>query len=141
MSDCTTTDNTAHVLFVYGGDPILFKNCTFKNNIYTGVIYHTYFRRYISDTFYLVDDSSSDLPNLTLEDCIVENATFNTEKYVTFKNSSENVAGSIFNEGSIPTIIAITALVASVTSIALTVVSNKKNKAVTANVTETDNEE
>ena len=70
------TDNTAHVLFVYGGDPILFKNCTFKNNIYTGVIYHTYFRRYISDTFYLVDDSSSDLPNLTLEDCIVENATF-----------------------------------------------------------------
>ena len=137
MSDCTITDNTAHVLFLYGTYPVLFKNCTFKNNIYTGEIYHTYFRNYMSDTFHFAVDSPSRLPSLTLEDCIVENATFNTEKYVTFKNSSENAIGSIFSEGSLTMIVSMTALVASVTAIGITISSNKKKKA----VAETSDEE
>ena len=126
MSDCTITDNTAHVLFAYGTDPVLFKNCTFKNNIYTGVIYHTYFRNYMSDTFHFAVDTPSRIPSLTLEDCIVENATFNTEKYVTFKNSSEHAVGSIFSEGTLTMIISITALVASVAAIGVSVTLNKK---------------
>ena len=138
MSDCTITDNTAHVLFFSGGSaPVLFKNCTLKNNIYTGEVYITLPRGYISDTFHLLDIYKSDRPSLTFEDCIVEDATFNTEKYVTFKNSSETAAGSIFSEGSLSMVVSIAALVASVAAIVVTISSNKKKKA----VAETSDEE
>ena len=138
MSDCTITDNTAHVLFFSGGSaPVLFKNCTLKNNIYTGEVYITLPRGYISDTFHLLDIYKSDRPSLTFEDCIVEDATFNTDKYVTFKNSSETAAGSIFSEGSLSMVVSIAALVASVAAIVVTISSNKKKKA----VAETSDEE
>ena len=135
MTDCTATDNISGVLYVQDRDnnKQIIKNCTFNNNV-----------RQRDDvdykTFHFYAKSGKSRFDLTFIDCDFGDSTFNDKTLAKFTNSS-NVVGSVFNEGSVTMIVSLAALVASVTSIALTVVSNKKNKAVTANDTETGDEE
>ena len=75
-------------------------------------------------TFYISNESA----NVSFTDCDLGDSTFTNKNYAKFTNSS--VAGSIFSEGSLTMVVAIVALVASVTSICLTVVANKKKKEV-----------
>ena len=73
-------------------------------------------------TFYISDDNA----NVSFTDCDLGNSTFTNKNYAKFTSSS--VTGSIFSEGSLAMVVAIAALVTSITSICLTVVSNKKKK-------------
>ena len=83
---------------------------------------------------------------ITFVDCDFGEATFSDKNAVTFVGGTvSNSTGSIFGEGSLSTIIALLALIASAVSIFLTVYYNKKKAVpVAANgvaETETDDEE
>ena len=125
MKKCTVTDNQANVAYdrlALSSAPVakVIEKCTFNNN-HPGkdIVY-----RALSNpgTFCF----SSNKADVSFVDCDFGNSTFTNKNYAKFKNSS--VVGSIFNEGSIVTIISIAALVSSVISITMTAVSNKKKK-------------
>ena len=128
MTNCNVTDNYAGVAFIRHNifkhtKYSAFTNCLFSNNkpeasetVYRGVKN--------PGTFYISDDNA----NVSFTDCNLGDSTFTNKNYAKFTNSS--VAGSIFSEGSLTMVVAIVALVASVTSICLTVVANKKKKEV-----------
>ena len=84
--------------------------------------------------------------NVTFVDCDFGKATFSNKNAATFVGGTvSNSTGSIFGEGSLSTIIALLALIASGVAIFLTVYYNKKKAVpVAANgvaETETDDEE
>ena len=141
MKDCTVTDNLANAAFFYHTDADLirsasqynFENCTFNNN--HPVNDTDYLAKNNNGTFCIKDEK---IGKVTFDQCEFGDSTFVNKNLATFKNSSTTTIGSIFNEGSVTMIVAIMALAASVASIALTVVSNKKKKAVAVN---NDNEE
>ena len=128
MTNCNVTDNYAGVAFIRHNifkhtKYSAFTNCLFSNNkpeasetVYRGVKN--------PGTFYISDDNA----NVSFTDCDLGNSTFTNKNYAKFTNSS--VAGSIFSEGSLTMVVAIAALIASVISICLTVVANKKKKEV-----------
>ena len=126
MTNCNVIDNYAGVAFIRHNifkhtKYSTFTKCLFSNNkpeasetVYRGVKN--------PGTFYISDDNA----NVSFTDCNLSDSTFTNKNYAKFTNSS--VAGSIFSEGSLTIVVAIAALVTSITSICLTVVSNKKKK-------------
>ena len=137
MKDSTVTDNHANVAFVYHsengvyrpGVASTFENCTFNNN-HSENTDMTYRGTKNPGTFYFTDK----YVDVTFIKCDLGDSAFTNKNFAKFTSSS--VVGSIFNEGSITMIVSITALVASVAAIGITVASNKKKKA----VAETDEE-
>ena len=147
ISDCTATNNAANVLFVAAdyADEIcgIVRNCTFDNNslgtstdrvvsVSSGAKMKT-----IHFYAYKLKDlsSSKEKIDVTFENCEFGNATFANKSVATFTNGA--LAGSLIGEGSLTMIVSITALIASVTAIGITLASNKKKK----DTPETDDEE
>ena len=131
MKDSTVIDNHANVAFVYHsengvyrpGVASTFESCTFNNN-HSENTDMTYRGTKNPGTFYFADK----YVDVTFIQCDLGDSTFTNKNVAKFTNSS--VIGSIFNEGSLVMIISITALVASVAAIGMTIITNKKKKAV-----------
>lgn len=108
------TDNAFSVWY---GTKASFTNCTFNKNKTTD---HTFLIPYTSSA------------NVTFTDCDMGDSTISESeqnKHVFFVNTEKDNSapfGSIFSEGSLSTVIALLALVASAVSICLTVAYNKK---------------
>ena len=136
MKDSTVTDNIANVAafyhtetyFIRPSSNYTFENCTFNNNNPINDTNHLAASN--QGTFCIKDEK---IGKVTFNKCEFGDATFVNKQFATFKDSSITNVGSIFNEGSVTMLMTITALVASVASITLTVVYNKKKKAVAVN--------
>ena len=151
LSNCKVTDNYANVLYagtskstsqnpvVGGGSPNspantvktigatvgVIQNCTFNNNS-LGKSAEAMTDKTKLTTFFFAGEKYE--MNISFTKCEFGNSTFTNKNFAKFINSS--VTGSLFSEGSLTMIVSITALVTSITSICLTVVSNKKKKEV-----------
>ena len=93
---------------------IYFENCIFSKNLLTTVI---------SYTFNIDTDC-----DISFMDCKFSNVTFNNRKYADFYTGGNFGTGSIFGDGSVAMIVSILALITSIASIGITIVSNKKKK-------------
>ena len=146
FSDCTVTDNYANVLYagtnkssyqnpVLGGASAnktaganivtvgVIKSCTFNNNS-LGKSAEAMTGETKLTTFFFSGEKRE--LNVSFTNCEFGNSTFTNKNLVRISNSS--FTGSLFSEGSLTIVVAIAALVTSITSICLTVVSNKKKK-------------
>jgi hypothetical protein len=113
VTDTAVTNNQSIVLGGNCNKESTFTRCTFQGNT--------------PDTYTFEFATSTESP--TFVDCTMNNSTYNNKSYAKFKSSSALLAGSIFNENSMTMIIAVLALVASVASICVTVICNKKKTA------------
>ena len=75
--------------------------------------------------------------DISFMDCKFANTTFENKNYADFYTDGNFGPGSIFGEGSLAIVISILALVASLVSIGITIVFNKKKK-VAVNTIEED---
>ena len=125
VSDTSFVENYANVFYGYGESDAIgtFDRCTFGNNASWNGYY----------SFKFAFNNSQ----LIFTDCYFGNSTFNDRSRVKFVDSTQALAGSLIGEGSLTMIVSITALIASVTAIGLTLASNKKKK----DTPETDDEE
>ena len=125
LKGVTITDNASRVICVDNGDEkVTMTECTLNNNTPA--------------------DGTADIQvetkgTLVLTDCTLGDTTFKDKNMVTF---SDKAVGSIFGEGSLTMIVAITALIASAAAIFVSVSSKKKAVSSTANnAQETEDEE
>ena len=126
LMSVTITDNASVVIYVENdSEKVTMTECTLNNN--TPV------------------DNATDIKvetkgTLVMTDCDLGDTTFENKNMVTFSNKA---VGSVFGEGSLTTVVALLALIASAVSIFLTVYYNKKKAvSVTANnVAEGENKE
>ena len=125
VSDTSFVENYANVFYGYGESDAIgtFDRCTFGNNASWNGYY----------SFKFAFNNSQ----LIFTDCYFGNSTFNDRSRVKFVDSTQALAGSLIGEGSLTMIVSITALIASVTAIGITLASNKKKK----DTPETDDEE
>ena len=125
VSDTSFVENYANVFYGYGESDAIgtFDRCTFGNNASWNGYY----------SFKFAFNNSQ----LIFTDCYFGNSTFNDRSRVKFVDSTQALAGSLIGEGSLTMIVSITALIASVTAIGITLASNKKKK----DAPETDDEE
>ena len=125
VSDTSFVENYANVFYGYGESDAIgtFDRCTFGNNASWNGYY----------SFKFAFNNSQ----LIFTDCYFGNSTFNDRSRVKFVDSTQALAGSLIGEGSLTIIVSITALIASVTAIGITLASNKKKK----DTPETDDEE
>lgn len=125
LKSVTITDNASVVIYVENdSEKVTMTECTLNNN--TPV------------------DNATDIKvetkgTLVMTDCDLGDTTFENKNMVTFSNKA---VGSIFGEGSLAMIVAITALIASAAAIFVSVSSKKKAVPSTANnAEETEDEE
>ena len=138
-TDTTITDNTAMVMWSseWNENDNYFKNCTFNNNKLTsdkmeiaGGIYDDY----NGESFYIGVFENFPAIRVVFENCDMGDSHFEQwvldyVKFVDCENTPHSTVrhfASIFGEGSLTMIVSITALIASVAAIGVSISSNKK---------------
>ena len=131
VENTTFENNKSFVMYSRGEhyDDSYFKNCTFENNKVPDA--ENLFKEINDDWIYTF---AVDEEVLTFIDCKMSDSTYYDRDNMKFTdadaaNGDERRFGSIFGEGSLSTIIALLALIASGVSICMTVAQSKKKSA------------
>ena len=127
VTNCRFEGNNGDVFSGVAVGESKFDSCTFSYNGKGGY-----------DTFFFKEGNQLEFTN-----CEFGNSTFNDRSLATFNGQPGNAVGSIFGEGSLATIVALLALIASGVAIFLVVYYNKKKAVPVAanNAAEAEDEE
>ena len=115
--NCNFTDNDVYGVFTGATNlsgSIYFENCIFNGNFLPSENAHT---------FDIIIDC-----DISFMDCKFSKVTFSNERYADFYTGGNFGTGSIFGDGSVAMIVSILALITSIASIGITIISNKKKK-------------